>query len=78
MSFRIQIEDTGVGIKPENLEKLFQNFAKLDEHSKINPSGTGLGLSICKQMIEIMGGEVKVESEEGKGTTFSFDIRTKG
>jgi signal transduction histidine kinase len=52
LKFRIQIVDTGVGIKSENLDNLFQNFGKLDEHSKINPTGTGLGLSICKQMID--------------------------
>jgi signal transduction histidine kinase len=52
LKFRIQIIDTGVGIKSENLDNLFQNFGKLDEHSKINPTGTGLGLSICKQMID--------------------------
>ena len=65
-------------IKPENLDKLFSNFAKLEEHAKINPSGTGLGLSICKQMIEQMRGSVHVESVVDKGTKFSFDIRTKG
>ena len=53
-------------------------FGKLDEHSKINAQGTGLGLSICKRMIEKMGGEVKVDSIFGKGTTFTININTKG
>jgi signal transduction histidine kinase len=48
--------DTGVGIKKENLGKLFMDFGRLDEHSKMNAMGTGLGLSICKKMIEHMGG----------------------
>lgn len=46
------------------------NFSKLDEHSSLNTSGTGLGLSICKSLIELMGGEVNVESTQGEGTTF--------
>ena len=50
--FRIDIIDSGVGIAKENLGKLFMEFGKLDEHSKINAQGTGLGLSICKRMIE--------------------------
>jgi signal transduction histidine kinase len=50
------------------------DFGRLDEHSKINASGTGLGLSICKRMIEQMGGTVKVNSIEGKGTTFTINL----
>ena len=50
------------------------DFGRLDEHSKINASGTGLGLSICKRMIEQMGGTVKVDSIEGKGTTFTINL----
>ena len=60
------------------MDRLFANFGKLEEHSKMNPSGTGLGLSICKQMIEQMRGSVSVESVYGEGTKFRFDIRTKG
>lgn len=52
IKFQIEIEDTGMGISPENLSKLFINFGKLDEHSNVNIRGTGLGLSICKQLIE--------------------------
>lgn len=62
------IEDNGRGISPENLPKLFTDFAKLDEHAQMNKKGTGLGLSICKNIIESMGGKVSVESELGKGT----------
>ena len=49
---QIKIIDTGIGIKKENLNKLFTDFGKLAEHSKMNSQGTGLGLSICKRMIE--------------------------
>ncbi len=58
----MKIKDTGVGIKKENLDKLFHNFCKLKDTTGINKSGTGLGLSICKHIIEKMGGSVKVES----------------
>ena len=51
-----------MGISKENLDKLFLNFGKLDEHSKKNAQGTGLGLSICKQIVKKMGGSVNVES----------------
>ena len=73
----MKIIDTGVGIKKENLPKLFMDFAKLDEHSKINAQGTGLGLSICKRMIEQMGGTVKVDSDLGEGTEFTINLSTK-
>ena len=54
-----------MGIKKENLEKLFMDFSRLDEHQSMNASGTGLGLSICKKMLEQMGGSVTVDSEVG-------------
>lgn len=53
------------------------NFSRLDEHTKMNQRGTGLGLSICKSLIELMGGKVNVESEQGKSTSFILDIKTK-
>ena len=77
IKFEIRIQDSGVGINPEGLSKLFMNFSKLDEHAGMNQRGTGLGLSICKSLIELMGGSVKVESEENKGTTFIMSIKTK-
>ena len=52
IKFEIDIIDNGVGIKEENLDKLFMNFGMLDEHSKMNSQGTGLGLSICKSIVE--------------------------
>lgn len=77
IKIKIDISDTGVGIKKENLSKLFMDFGKLDEHSKINAQGTGLGLSICKRMIEKMGGNVSVDSEENVGTTFTVSLVLK-
>jgi signal transduction histidine kinase len=65
-----------VGIKPENLPKLFMDFNKLDEHSSMNNQGTGLGLSICKRMVEAMGGSVGAVSTLGEGTSFSVEVRT--
>ena len=76
IKFEIRITDTGCGIAPENISKLFMNFSKLEEHSKQNLRGTGLGLSICKGLIEKMGGAVKVESEIGVGTTFIMTLKT--
>ena len=52
VKIRIEVCDTGVGIKKENIDKLFMDFGRLDEHSKMNALGTGLGLSICKRMVE--------------------------
>lgn len=66
------IEDTGVGISPENIKKLFQDYSRLDEHQNINQGGTGLGLSICKNLVEQMGGKVDVESKLGEGSRFNI------
>lgn len=68
IKFEIRVIDSGLGISKENLDKLFMNFGKLDEHAAGNKTGTGLGLSICKNLIEMMGGSVTVESEVGVGT----------
>lgn len=67
------VEDTGIGIKAEDLEKLFKPFSRI-ETSKKKIQGTGLGLSICKNLVEMMNGEVSVESEYGKGSVFAIKI----
>ncbi len=69
------MRDTGIGIPPYDLEHLFQPFTQGDPSMARRFGGTGLGLSICKGLVEMMGGQIRVESEPGRGTTFSFEIR---
>jgi CheY-like chemotaxis protein len=66
-----RVSDTGIGIKPEDMEKLFTSFQRLEENKNRNIEGTGLGLNISKQFTEMMDGTVEVESEYGKGTSFT-------
>lgn len=73
----ISIEDSGMGIKEEDLCKLFAKFERLDLKKTNAIEGTGLGLSIAKNLIELMHGEVQVESEYGKGSTFTITINQK-
>jgi len=73
--WKFSIKDNGIGIKEENIEKIFGIFEKL--HSNDVFEGTGLGLSICKKIIDIHEGEITVESELGAGSNFLFSIRKK-
>lgn len=69
-----RVRDTGIGIAPEAIERLFQPFVQADQEIVSKFGGTGLGLSIAQRLVEMMGGQIKVESAEGQGTTFEFQI----
>lgn len=73
-SVEFSVTDTGVGLENESLENLFQINKSVSKKGTANERGTGLGLILCKEMIEKHGGSIKVESEVGKGSTFSFTI----
>lgn len=72
LSFEVQ--DSGIGIEKEKLESIFCKFTQVDSSTTRKYGGTGLGLSICKSLVNMMGGEIKVESEFGKGSVFSFAL----
>src|SRR5262249_34403123 len=71
---RIQVTDTGVGIEPENQAKIFEEFSQADPSTTRRFGGTGLGLAIARQIVDLMGGTLTVESALGKGSTFSFEL----
>jgi signal transduction histidine kinase/CheY-like chemotaxis protein len=71
----LRVRDTGIGIRPEDLGKLFSDYNQVDTKSNRKIEGTGLGLSITKMMVEMMDGRITVESEYGKGSVFTARIR---
>ena len=66
------VRDTGIGIPADRMDRLFHSFSQVDASTTRKYGGTGLGLAISKQITELLGGEIEVESEEGRGSTFTF------
>jgi two-component system sensor histidine kinase/response regulator len=71
------VQDTGIGLNPDQIAGLFQSFTQADTYVSRKYGGTGLGLAICKQLVERMGGRIWVSSEPGRGSTFYFTIEAK-
>ena len=71
---RFSITDTGIGIKPEDLQKLFKPFVQLDSGLSRRYEGSGLGLTLVKELVEMHGGHVEVQSGFGKGSCFTITI----
>jgi len=72
--YLISVADTGIGVRDEDMERLFIPFHQIDTGLSRKYEGTGLGLSICKKLVELMGGAIRVDSRPGKGSTFSFTL----
>ena len=73
----VEVEDTGIGIAPEHMEQIFEDFVQADDSLSRRAGGTGLGLAICRQLVGLMGGEVGVRSVPGMGSTFRFTVRAR-
>jgi signal transduction histidine kinase/CheY-like chemotaxis protein len=77
VKFAFAVKDSGAGISPEDLERLFQPFTQVDASSTRRFGGTGLGLTISQRMANIMGGDITVESTVGEGSTFTFSVEAE-
>lgn len=77
ISLKIRVKDTGIGIKEEDLEKLYSPFERIEEERNRNIEGTGLGMSIVKNLLDMMGSRLEVSSVYGEGSDFSFEVKQK-
>ncbi len=73
-----QVSDTGIGMNPQQVERLFQEFTQADESTTRRYGGTGLGLTLCRKFTHLLGGSIHVDSEAGKGSTFTVRLPRKG
>ncbi|MFD3262041.1 response regulator [Paenibacillus lentus] len=71
------VKDTGIGIAPDKVDKLFKPFSQLDSSMTRKYGGTGLGLAICQTLVQLMGGNIRVEPQEEKGATFTFSVQVR-
>ena len=74
----VRIKDTGIGIAPQDMGRLFEPFQQADSGPTRSHDGTGLGLAICKRLVELLGGIISAESQHGVGSTFSFKLPLGG
>lgn len=77
VSLQFSVKDTGIGIPPDKIDRLFKLFSQVDTATNRKYGGTGLGLVICERLVKLMGGNIGVESQENKGSNFFFNIETQ-